>query len=105
MLASCEAPFDDLTKVATFAVLHNDEDLEVSFVDAAVVKADNIGVLEVAKDVDLSHDLLLLFLAHFAVVELFLDEDAPVRDATDLADAAKAAYSITKTQRFESGCK
>jgi len=45
VLSSGQAPFDDLTKVSTFAVLHDDEDFEVSLVDASIVKAHNIGVL------------------------------------------------------------
>jgi hypothetical protein len=63
-----EAAFDNLLEVATLAMLHNYVDFEVSLVDAAVVKADDVRVLKVTQDVYLRDDLLLLFVVHFAVV-------------------------------------
>jgi hypothetical protein len=63
-----QTPFYYLLKVALFAVLHDNVKLEVSLVNAAIVVANYVWVLQITQDVYLSNDLLLFFVIHLAVV-------------------------------------
>ena len=64
------ASLDDLLQVSTLTVLHDNIQLEVLFVDDSLKVADDAWVLQLFKDVYLSHNLLLLFFIHLAIVEL-----------------------------------
>lgn len=68
VLLVAKAALDDLLKVAPFAILHHDVELQVALVDAAVDILHDVGVLQVAQDVYLCNDLLLFLVIHFAVV-------------------------------------
>ncbi len=59
-------------------MLHHNVQLHVSFVNASIVVANDIWVLKVSQNIDLGYDLLLFFVVHFAIVQLFPDENAAV---------------------------
>ena len=84
---------DDFRQIPALTVLHNDVDSEIPLVDAPVIVADDVGVVEVSQDVDLRDDLLLLFLTHLAIVQLLPDQNPAVTDAFDLAHVAERAYT------------
>ena len=90
VLLSLDAPLNYLLQVASFAILHDNVDLQVAFVDAAFIKAHYIRMLKVAQNIHFRNDLLLLFVVHFSIIELFPDENAPVALPTDFTCAAKA---------------
>ena len=68
VLLSLDAPLNYLLQVASVAILHDNVNFQVAFIDAAFVKAHYIRVLKVAQDVYLRDNLLLLFVVHFSIV-------------------------------------
>ena len=58
-------------------------------------------MLQVSQDIHLCYYLLLFFVIHFAVIELFPDENAAVRHPPHLTNQTKAAYTTEKTLRFK----
>ena len=68
VLLSLEAPLNHLLQVASVAILHNNVNFQVAFIDAALVEAHYVRMLEVAQNIYLCNDLLLLFVVHFSIV-------------------------------------
>ena len=71
------------------AVLHDDVDSEVALVDAPIVVADDVRVVQISQNVDFGNDLLLLFLSHLAIVQFLPDENASITYPSDLAHIAE----------------
>ena len=86
-----DASLDDLLEVTLFAVLHYDVQLEILLVDATIVIANDVWVLQIAQDVDFRNNLLFFLVAHLAVVEFFLNEHTAVGHSAHLADTAKTS--------------
>ena len=82
---------DQVPQVAALAVLYDDVQLGGLLVDDAVVVAEDVRVAQLAEDVDLADDELLLLVGHLPVVELLPHHDLPVRDALDLVHGAEGA--------------
>ena len=68
MLFCAKAALDHLLQIAFLTVLHDDVELEVALVNATIVVANDVRVLQVSQDIDLRNDLLFLFIVHLAIV-------------------------------------
>lgn len=78
MLLLLFAPFDERCHVALLTILHDDVDDLCFAIYYSVVVAHDVWVPQLLQDVHLAHKLLLFFLGHLAVVELFPDEHATI---------------------------
>jgi hypothetical protein len=59
---------DYFLEVASLTVLHNNVNFKLLLINRAVIIPHYVRMLQLTQDVDLCHDLLLLFLIHFAIV-------------------------------------
>ena len=59
---------DDLLQVPVLAVLHNDVDLQILFVDEVLQVLHNSRVLKFAQNIDFSYDLLLFLFIHLPII-------------------------------------
>lgn len=59
---------NNLLKIATLTVLHNDIDFEVAFVYYSVIVADYVRMLKFSQNIDFRNNLLLFFFIHFSVI-------------------------------------
>ena len=94
MLLCLQTALDNLTEVSTLTILHHYVEFQTSLVDASIVKLNNVRVLQISQYVDLGYYLLLLFLVHLAVVELFPDENTSVARPSHFTYKSKTAYSM-----------
>lgn len=82
----------ELLQVAPIAVFHDDEDLRLLLIDQPVEVLHDVRVAELPQDVHLRHDLLLLLLAHDAIVQLLPYQNFPITNALYLLDLSKTTY-------------
>ena len=79
------AALDYLGEVPLLAVFHDDVDLGILLVDYSVIVSDYVRVIKLSEYVDLGDQLLLLLLAHLAIVQLLPHHDAAIGLTPDLA--------------------
>ena len=85
-----DAPFDYLLQVPALTVFHDDVDFEIALIDAPVVVAYDVRVVQISQYVDFRDDLLLFFLVHLSIVKLLPDEDPTITYTPNFTDIAKA---------------
>lgn len=82
------------SQVSSFTVFHDDVDSLVSFVYYPIVVLYNVRMDKLPQYIHFRDQLLLFFLAHFAIVKFFPNKCLAVCLSSDLADLAKRAYKI-----------
>lgn len=87
------ASSDQLLQVSTIAIFHYYVDFGTLFVNYSVKVLDDVGVAELAKDVDLRHYLLLFFLAHNAIVQLLPDQCLLITYSAHFLNLSKRSYT------------
>lgn len=92
---SFPAPSDELLQVSSVTVLHDYVYFCLLLVDYSVKVLDDVGVAEFPKYVDLRDYLLLLFLAHNAIVQLFPDQSLLVTYSAHFLNFPKRSYRLT----------
>ena len=86
-----DASLDNLLKVTLFTVFHYDVQFEILLVDATIIIANDVWVLQIAQDVYFCYNLLFFLVTHLAVVQFFLNEHAAIRHSANLADTAETS--------------
>ena len=71
-------------KITSWAIFHDDVDLGLLLLDDAVIVSHNVWMPELAQDVDLCHQQVLLLLAHLTIIQHLPHEDAAVALTADL---------------------
>jgi hypothetical protein len=82
--------FDDSLQISSRTVLHDNVNFGVLLVHDAVVVLHNVRVLQLAQDVDLQDDLLLLLVVHFAVVEFLPYENLSIAHSLHFTHESEA---------------
>ena len=91
-----DALLDNLLQIPALTVFHDDVNFEVSLVNAPVVVAHNVRMIQVSENIDFSDNLLLFLLVHLSVVKFFPDKNSTITYPPNFAHIAKASYD-----RFE----
>lgn len=74
MVLTLATPPYQLLEVATVAKLHDYENFGRSLIDNSVVIFYDVSVTKFAQNIHLTHNLLLFFFAHYAVIKFFPNE-------------------------------
>ena len=70
MIIRLNTPLDDSLKIPARTILHDNVNSGAALVHDAIMVLDDVRMLQLAQDIDLRYDLLLLFLIHLAIIEL-----------------------------------
>ena len=85
--------FDQLAKVSSFTVLHNDvHDLSLLIDDPTLV-LDDVWVWKFFEDIDFGYELLFLVVLHLTVTDFLGDENFVVWSPGVLFDQAEGAFT------------
>ena len=70
-VVTLKALANNFLEVSALTILHDYENLHISFINDAVVVANNVWVPQLSQNVHFRNNLLLFFLVHFSIVEFF----------------------------------
>lgn len=84
---------DQSGDIATFTVLHDNEDFGRISVNHPIIILDNVLVIELTQYIYFTNQHLLFFFAHFAIAQLLPNQDFAISSASNQGDFAKATFS------------
>ena len=80
---------DERADIAALAVLHYNVDFCGAAINYAIVVFDNVGVVELAEDVDFTHQHLLLLFRHLSIIKLLPNKCFAIGSAPYQGDPTK----------------
>lgn len=87
--------FYNLCEIPFLTVFHDDVYLLVVLVDYTIIVANDMWMIELFEYIDLSDQLLFLFITHLGVVHLFPYHYLPIAFSLNLANLSERPYGLS----------
>ena len=88
------APTNQLLKVSTITMFHNDKDFGLLLIYYSIIVFHNIRVIQFSEYIDFRYNLLLFFFCHDTIIHLFPHKVFIITNSIDFLYFAETSYRI-----------